>query len=280
MFSLSSFLALALCDWSELQKSRRQVALTYCSPRMATEHYARLSYVTRTENDFLINEINTFLNTTGNHGKPFQIKPIIQRACANMFLQYMCSMRCNYEDESFREIVQIFDDIFWEINQGYAVDFLPWLLPFYRRHMGQLSSWAQVVRKFILHRIIEPRQKIPLPNEPNDFTDALLINLENDKQFTWDHILFELEDFIGGHSAIGNLVMLCIANLIRNPQKAAKIYEEIDLVTGGREVTLDDKTQLPYSDAFILETLRIASSPIVPHVATQDTTVGGEYLSD
>lgn len=31
-----------------------------------------------------------------------------------------------------------------------------------------------------------------------------------------------------------------------------------------------------YTQAVVLEVLRLTSSPIVPHVATADTTIGGE----
>lgn len=51
-------------------------------------------------------------------GVDFHIKPLIQRACANMFSQYMCSTRFDYDDQGFQNITKCFDDIFWEINQG------------------------------------------------------------------------------------------------------------------------------------------------------------------
>ena len=54
--------------------------------------------------------------------------------CANMFMHYMCSKRYSYEDEGFLQMVGDFDKIFFDINQGYAVDFMPWLAPFYHFH--------------------------------------------------------------------------------------------------------------------------------------------------
>lgn len=58
-----------------------------------------------------------------------------------------------------------------------------------------------------------------------------------------------------------------------------KIQEEVDRVTKGeRQVNLFDKSDMPYTEATILETLRTTSSPIVPHVATQPTEVSSEYI--
>lgn len=62
-----------------------------------------------------------------------------------------------------------------------------------------------------------------------------------------------------------------------HPEVAARIQAEVDAVTGGgRAVSLSDKAAMPYTEATILEALRVASSPIVPHVATQDTSIAGK----
>lgn len=133
------------------------------------------------------------------------MKPLIMEACANLFLGYMCSTRFEYDDSEFKEMVKSFDEIFWEINQGYAVDFLPWLSPFYKKHMQVLDSWAKLIRKFILNRVIGLREeKIKYQDEENDdFTDALLRSLSKEENISNNTIIFMLEDFLGGHSAIG-----------------------------------------------------------------------------
>nr|CAH7734882.1 unnamed protein product [Callosobruchus chinensis]CAH7738788.1 unnamed protein product [Callosobruchus chinensis] len=191
-----------------------------------------------------------------------------------MFTQYMCSTSFSYEDQEFKKIVRFFDDIFWEINQGYAVDFMPWLLPAYTYHMRKLSTWATEIRRFILSRIVDDHKTTPdLNSPPRDFTVALLMHLEEDSHLNWQHIIFELEDFIGGHSAVGNLVMVTLAEIVNHPEVSKRIQDEMDEVTGGKRCpSLADK---PYTEATIWETLRMASSPIVPHVASADTEIDG-----
>ena len=223
----------------------------------------------------------------GAGGAGVDLKPILLSMCANVFTHYMCSSRFAYDDIGFQKIVRLFDQIFWDINQGYAVDFLPWLLPVYRRHMQQLISWGTDIRQFILTHIIEEHRHSLDRHNPRDFTDALLSHLESnstvkegeqDKEgaLDWNHVLYELEDFLGGHSAIGNLLMRAVGELCHNPQVMRAIQEEIHKVTGGhRPVVLEDRPQMPYTEAAILETLRLSSSPIVPHVAMQDTSVAG-----
>lgn len=195
-----------------------------------------------------------------------------------MFSQYMCSTRFEYEDTDFQNIARSFDKIFWEINQGYAIDFLPWLAPFYRGHLAKIVSWSTEIRAFILERIIADRELYLDAEEPeNDFTDALLKSLLEDSDVSRDTIIYMLEDFLGGHSAIGNLVMLCLGHIVLNPSIGKRIQAEVDCVSenGKRKLTLFDNEQMPYTMATIYEVLRHSSSPIVPHVATEDTCIAG-----
>lgn len=215
-------------------------------------------------------------------GEDFHLKPIINQTSLNMFSQYMCSTRFDYDDVDCQGIVRYFDNIFWEINQGYAVDFLPWLAPFYKRHFNRLASWSNNIRNFILSRIIEQRERVLNLDEPEkDFTDALLRSLAQDPEVNRNTIIFMLEDFLGGHSAIGNLVMLILGYVVLYPEIGRRIQEEIDRVTscGVRKVTLFDIDDMPYTVSTIYEVLRYSSSPIVPHVATENSVISGYGIS-
>jgi len=219
------------------------------------------------------------LSRITKESKECKIKPLIQAACFNMFTQYMCTTRFEYDNADFCKVVRTFDSIFWEINQGYAIDFIPWLYPVYKSHMDRISTWSHEVRQFILSNMVEShRQTMDYSAEPRDFTDALLMSLEEDKILNWEHIIFELEDFLGGHSAVGNLTMLILAEVARHPEVGKHIQKEADAATGGqRNVNLFDKPLMPYTEATILEVLRICSSPIVPHAASQDATIAGVF---
>lgn len=199
------------------------------------------------------------------------------KTAMNMFSHYMCNVRFDENDPEFTRIVDHFDEIFWEINQGYAVDFLPWLAPFYKKHMEKLFNWSQDIRTFILSRIVEQREiDLDVDAPEKDFLDGLLRVLHDDPTVDRNTIIFMLEDFLGGHSSVGNLVMLCLTAVARDPEVGRKVRAEIESVTKGkRAVSLTDRNSLPYTEATVLECLRYASSPIVPHVATENTSVAG-----
>lgn len=232
---------------------------------------------------FEVSELMDRLKEKSTPGMEFQIKPLIQQTCANMFSQYMCSVRFDYDDLEFQKIVEYFDEIFWEINQGYALDFLPWLAPFYKRHTNTIVGWSSTIRKFILERIINDREQNVDVDEPeSDFTDALLKSLIEDKNVSRDTIIFMLEDFIGGHSAVGNLVMMALAYIAKDSQIGINIQMEVDSISnnGKRKINLYDMESMPYTMATIFEVLRYSSSPIVPHVATEDTVISGYGVTE
>lgn len=162
-------------------------------------------------------------------GSEVHMKPLIMQTCANLFMRYMCTTRFDYDDEKFVSMVRRFDEIFWEINQGYAVDFLPWLSPFYSSHMKKLESWSSNIRNFIMERVIDSRaEKLSQHSEDeDDFTDALLRSLSKEENVSKETIIFMLEDFLGGHSAIGELN--CFLDTVSNTELKFKRKLQISL---------------------------------------------------
>lgn len=197
-----------------MQAKRRNLARRHCSPRDNTDFFQKMNDVGCSEVDKYINR----LKVTVTEAKDYHMKPLIMETCANLFLRYMCTIRFDYDDKGFKHMVRNFDEIFWEINQGYAVDFLPWLSPFYQLHMQKLEAWSGFVREFLLEQVIDAREeKLNTQAETeDDFTDALLRSLKKEENLTKNTIIFMLEDFLGGHSAVGefSLVILKLTLLI------------------------------------------------------------------
>ncbi|XP_075147146.1 cytochrome P450 307a1-like isoform X2 [Haematobia irritans] len=265
---------LALCDWSQLQQKRRKLARKHFSPRTGSTFYQSMADVSSFEvKEFLFR----LSEQVGENSGDIHLKPLIQQACANMFCNYMCSSRFDYDDGEFKKIVRCFDEIFWEINQGHIIDFLPWLSPFYLSHIKKIVKWSETIRYFILNRIIaEKETNMQTTHLDDDFTYDLLKSLADNDGITRNNIIYMLEDFIGGHSAIGNLVMLALAYIAKHPHVGTRIQNEIDRVLDDcpRIITQNDANDMPYTMCTIYEVLRSCSSPIVPHVATADVVIG------
>lgn len=60
-----------------------------------------------------------------------------------------------------------------------------------------------------------------------------------------------------------------------------QVQEEISRVIGGRQVKMEDRRNLPFTDAVVHETQRLASIlPIaLPHRTSQDVTFQGHFIA-
>lgn len=211
-----------------------------------------------------------------------ELKPIVLRQCANMFINHFCSKNMDITNESFIEMVENFDEIFYEVNQGHAADFLPVLMPFQRKHMEKMNNLTHRIREFIDKEIIADRyENFDIESEPEDYVDSLIKYVKSGKSddLTWDSALFALEDIVGGHSAVGNFVIKMFAFLVNQPEVQKNVQKEIDNVVGrGRSVLISDRNAMPYTEAVVYEAIRLIASPIVPRVANQDSSINGKLI--
>lgn len=272
-----SVTALAFCDWSDLQKMRRELLQSHTFPRSFTVRYQQLENILSEECRLLKDHLML------ENGNSIGIKPILLYSCANIFTNYFCSRRFEENDKDFQKMIKNFDEIFYEVNQGYAADFMPWLLLLQGNHLAKMTSWSHEIRHFMEENILKGRleewDNDPF-RKPEDYVDSLIDHVRNNRQpsMSWDVALFSLEDIVGGHSAIGNFFVKILAFIVNRPDIQQKIYEEAEAATQGRDVTLADRTAMPYTEAVILEVIRLIASPIVPHVANQDTTIAGKFV--
>jgi cytochrome P450 family 307 subfamily A len=123
--------------------------------------------------------------------KSVSVKPLIQEACANVFTQYFTTRSFDKSDSKFQQLIKNFDKIFWEVNQGYAADFLPFLLPFHRRNMNKMEKWSHEIRHFIEQNIISNRfEAWNVGDEPNDYIDSLIdhVKQEMEPKMEWETV--------------------------------------------------------------------------------------------
>lgn len=111
------------------------------------------------------------------------VKPLVNETCANVFTQYFTTRSFDKSDSKFQQLIKNFDKIFWEVNQGYAADFLPFLLPFHRNNMKKMEQWSHEIRKFILENIIGDRYETwTVGSEPNDYIESLIDHVKQELQ--------------------------------------------------------------------------------------------------
>lgn len=295
--------SLAFCNNSEPQKKRRQILQKFTFPHSHSNLGNYLDTLCLDECQHLVGHLQNAIGISSQDAAvQIDLKPLIAKACANIFNRYFCSTpRSNYSDEDFSQYCQNFDQVFWEVNNGRAVDFLPWLMPIFQyspaiRNMKRASG---EVRRYVEEKIIAPKKKLVLAEKSNtsDFLDTIMIYLEgsgqHDDALNSQSALYALEDILGGHAAVANITLRILYDLAledHGPVKA-QVQNQINQVVnegglcnaasneeGQALVSFEDRPSLPWVVASMHETIRKTCSPIVPHQATQDSTIEGHFV--
>lgn len=268
-------LSIALCDWSSKQRTRRELCYPSMHPKHGSTEQSRLSASIEGELAYLAAELS---RSRGTALKPRQLLLV---ATANIFYAFLCSERFSPDDPKFLHIVDLYNEVFHQLFQGFAIDFMPWLKVLQSKQLGILRTKSTEIYHFTVN-IMETREKaLATQGEPLNLTDMLLLSLKDpdaERRLSRVEVAVVIEDLIGGHSVIANLWLWCLYILSSYPEVQAKIREEAYSVLSSRKDTglaLSDRPHLSFTEATLYEVIRVVNSPIIPHVCSNATTVQG-----
>ncbi|XP_072325328.1 cytochrome P450 2D20-like isoform X2 [Scyliorhinus torazame] len=135
-----------------------------------------------------------------------------------------------------------------------------------------------------VQEIVTEHKKSWDPNEPRDFIDAFLAEQEKKKNvpgtsFLENNLMGTVLDlFIAGTETTSTTLRWGLLYMMLHPDVQSKVHEEIDSVVGKeRKPTLEDREEMPYTNAVIHETQRLGNIvPIsLPHQTYRDTEIMG-----
>uniref|UniRef100_H0XKQ3 Cytochrome P450 family 2 subfamily C member 76 n=1 Tax=Otolemur garnettii TaxID=30611 RepID=H0XKQ3_OTOGA len=144
-------------------------------------------------------------------------------------------------------------------------------------HKDLFNNFAHQ-KEFILEKIKEHQESLDI-NNPRDFIDYFLIKMEKEKhneesEFTMENLVITIWDmFSAGTETTSTTMRYGLLLLLKHPEIAAKVQEEIDRVIGRhRSPCMQDRSRMPYTDAVVHEIQRyIDLVPTnLPHAVTQD----------
>ena len=99
--------------------------------------------------------------------------------------------------------------------------------------------------------------------------------------FTEEELLVVAMDmFTAGSETTSTTLAWAVCYMITQPGVQTRVQEEIDRVLGDRAPALEDRAQLSYTEATIMEIQRVAAiAPMaVPHRAMEDITIRGHKI--
>lgn len=251
-------------------------------PKQASTEQSRLSNCIETELRYLIAELSR------TAGKPMNPRQVLLVTTANIFYTFFCTERFDPEDPKFLRIVDFYNEVFHQLFQGFAIDFMPWLKVLQSKQLCVLKDKSMEIYRFTL-AIMDRREKAMASgicaglDQARDLMDVLLLSLKGpnaEGKLDKVDVAVVIEDLIGGHSVIANLWVWCLYILSDYPEIQSRIREEIGVIIAseGRLPSLMDRSRMCYTEATLYEVMRVVNSPIIPHVCCNDTTVQGFHV--
>ncbi|XP_012995672.1 cytochrome P450 2J2 isoform X2 [Esox lucius] len=224
-------------------------------------------------------------------GVPFNPQVIINSAAANSIVSLVFGKRFDYGTTDFQDLLQLRQESMLltghPLVQCYNI--FPWLfkrLPGLRSgpHSKILSNNAKIVS--FLKKEIEKHKKDWDPFDHRDFSDSYIGEIDKKKRDTeagfhsenLAYCCFDL--FEAGIETVTNTLLWALLYILNHPEVQEKVQEEIDSVIGpSRQPCSADRVNMPYTDAVIHETQRMANIlPLNARKTNKDTTVGGYFI--
>ncbi|XP_055351941.1 cytochrome P450 1A1-like [Paramacrobiotus metropolitanus] len=225
--------------------------------------------------------------------REFDPAPFLTQAVADILSFLVFKNALTSDDPRFNAMINCCERVF-SINPNTDVmNLFPFLqsLPSFQKKRAFFAQTHEelfsITKSVISTRKAElDKDKQILSDEAVDFTEALLkqqtaASTENAKFLTdVDVMMMTTELYMAGSQDTKNVLHWILFVLILFPEEQQRLHEYIVEVIGkSRAPSVFDKEDLPYVEAFILETQRFSSSmPFpLPHRTVVDTTLGG-YL--
>ncbi|XP_057633423.1 cytochrome P450 2C26-like isoform X3 [Chionomys nivalis] len=213
-------------------------------------------------------------------GSPYDPSFILACAPCNVICSIIFQNRFEYKDQVFVNLVEklnknskILSSRWVQLCNMFPVliDYCPGTHNTYYKNLASIQS-------FLSAKIKEHEESLDAAN-PRDFIDYFLIKgrQENHNQqsiYTRENLTATLSDmFLGGTDSLKTTMKFALLLLLKHPHVTAKVQEEIECVVGRqRSPCLQDRKQMPYTDAVIHEVQRfidIAPNNL-PHEVTCD----------
>ncbi|RVE41678.1 hypothetical protein evm_013666 [Chilo suppressalis] len=276
MYTLRSFgkkLGIVFNDGSSWAKTRR-IALKFMKSH---------GYGSRLMEEHISEECMELVKMLSRTTKPVLANNLFDVSIINIVWRLVAGKRYKLDDENLKKLCDLITRCFKAVDiSGGVMTFMPFLRYIIPDIIGytEMTTVHRALHKFLTETIREHRGTLD-PDNPRDVIDSFLIELHhnNGSSFTEEDLQVVCLDMLeAGVETVNNTAVYMLLHLVRERNVQMRLQMEIDEVIGKeRTPSLSDKSRMVYTEAVILETLRISSiAPVgIPHMATADTQLGG-----
>lgn len=221
-------------------------------------------------------------------GLAFCPTKMIGVSIANVICGLLFGNRYNHDDKDFVELLELVDKYFISRYANADSATIP-LLRYrksYREGIENLRKFNNEFYDFSQRKIEEGRKRLSEGEEPMDFVTLYLKEMDKaeeggEARISEDWLGPIIRDFFNAGSETSSTTLTWMVMYMAAHQDVQKkVQAELDEAFGGlgeHEFSLTDSQNLPYLEATIIETQRLASiAPFaIPHTAMKDTQFKG-----
>ncbi|XP_046705612.1 cytochrome P450 2F2-like [Silurus meridionalis] len=231
----------------------------------------------------ILGEIEHLVGKLKKHsGSSLNPQTLFHNAASNIISLVLFGTRYDYDDETLKQYIALFTENNKIINGPWSIIYdtfplvrflpLPFMKVFKNTHLLKTITIA----------LLNKHKETRVPGKPRDFVDCYLD--EQDKKengSTFDEmqlIMYILVLHSAGTDTSSNTLLTAFLYLMVFPDIQEKCQQEIDDVLQGKaEVSFEDRHNMPYTQAVIHESQRIANTvPLsVFHLTSRDTELMG-----
>ncbi|XP_072849437.2 cytochrome P450 2G1 isoform X1 [Pogona vitticeps] len=221
-------------------------------------------------------------------GLPFDPTFFLSRTVSNVISSVVFGTRFDYEDKTFLALLRMMNESFMEMSTPWAqlYDMYSCVMQYLPGRHNRIYNIIEELKGFVAEKV-EANQETLDPDNPRDFIDCFLIQMEKEKgnpssEFNVTNlVLTTLNLFFAGTETVSSTLRYGFLFLMKHPEVEEKVHQEIDQVIGRNRIpAVTDRMSMPYTDAVIHEIQRLTDIvPLgVPHTVIRDTEFRGYFL--
>jgi len=217
-----------------------------------------------------------------NGDKPFDPHTYLQRLSLNIVFRLTYGLRfgrneMGVDNSKLEKLLGIINTIMKVGGQNVASNYIPLLKLFQRGQKERNLTTVTTRDNMLLELLAEHRETIDHA-KPRDFLDVLITRQATEDLSDIELSLIAWEFITAGTDTTSATMHWMVLLLANHPDVQKKAHEEIDRVTKGRAITMEDQPELTYTDAVVKECMRLIPvvPMMVPYRASDDVKVNAD----
>ncbi|KAG1962491.1 cytochrome P450 2K1-like [Pimephales promelas] len=220
-------------------------------------------------------------------GEPHDTTLPVAMAVSNVVSAIIYNIRFEYSNTKLHDMVKRpYENMKMTGSASVQLyNMFPWLRPFVVNQQRIMNNVRETFKE--CEEILSGLKKTLNPRLPRGIADSFLIRQQKDEESGKTDSLYNSKNllctinnlFNAGTDTTATTLRWSLLLMAKYPEMQAKVQDEIDREISGRQPVMEDRKNLPYTDAVIHETQRFANIlPLgAPHQTTCDVHLNG-YL--